>query len=248
MKLVLSEPKFLKESVGVISELVNDVTLKVDSDSIQVIAMDPANVALVDFRLLSSAFAEYEIDGPKELSVSLDSLKSVLKRAKPTDSVVVSHSHGDNRLQVDLVGGNRRTFNIPLINMDRSEHKVPNLKFSTKVEMPAEQFDEAVEDVGIIAESVALMVKDGKFMVNSENNLSDARVEMPGTGEVSIRTDDNEVLAKYSMDYLRKMVKGSKIADNVVIEFNRDYPLKVSYTVIDKVHLGFILAPRVSND
>lgn len=248
MKLTLTEPRFLKESVGVISELVNDVTFKVDSDSIQVLAMDPANVALVNFRLLSSAFAEYEIDGPKELSISLDNLKNVLKRAKPTDSIVLSHAQGDNRLTVDLVGGNRRTFNIPLINMDRSEQKVPNLKFSTRVEMPSEQFDEAIEDVGIIAESVALMVLGNKFMINSENNLSEAKVELQNTELVKVESSNDEVLAKYSMDYLRKMIKGSKLAENVLIEFDKDYPLKVSYTVTDKVHLGFILAPRVSND
>lgn len=248
MKLVLSEPKFLKESIGIISELVNDVTLKVDSDSIQIVAMDPANVAMINFRLLSSAFVEYEIAKPVNISISLDSLKTIMKRAKPVDSVIISYNEGDNRLAVDLVGGSKRTFNIPLINMDHSEQKMPNLSFSTRVEMSAAQFDDAIEDVGVIAESVALVVKGGKFLVNSENNMSDARVELPGTEGTSITTDSEGVLAKYSMDYLKKMIKGSKIADNVVIEFNRDYPLRVSYTVTDKVHLGFILAPRVSND
>lgn len=248
MRLTLAEPKFLKESIGIISELVNDVRLRVDSSGIQVVAMDPANVALVNFRLLSSAFVEYEVGNPAELSIGLDNLKNILKRAKPADSIVLSREDGDNRLKVDLVGASRRTFSIPLINMDSSEQKIPKLSFSTRVEMPAEQFDDAVEDVSIIADFVALMVKDNKFFVNSENNLSDAKVELPGTGSVSIASGHEEVLARYSMDYLKKMVKGSRLSDSVVIEFNKDYPLKVSYTVLDRVHLGFILAPRVSND
>ena len=37
MKLTLAEPKFLKESIGIISELVNDVSLKVDSNSLQIV-------------------------------------------------------------------------------------------------------------------------------------------------------------------------------------------------------------------
>lgn len=249
MKLVISEPKFLKESIGIISELVNDVTLRVDSNGIQIVAMDPANVALVNFRLLSSAFAEYDVSSPMDFSVNLDNIKNVLKRAKPTDSIVLSMEKGDNRLSIGLVGNNRRTFNIPLINMDSSEHKIPKLSFSTRVEMPSDQLDDAVEDVGIIAESVALMIKEGKFLINSENNLSEAKVEMPDTDAISIVSNkDEDVMAKYSIDYLRKMVKGSKLADNVVVEFNKDYPLKLGYTVVDKVHLEFILAPRVSND
>ena len=44
------------------------------------------------------------------------------------------------------------------------------------------------------------------------------------------------------------MVNGSKLADQVDIYFNQDYPLKLEYKVIDKVLLAFILAPRVEND
>jgi len=248
MRLTLSEPKFLKESINIISELVNDVSMKIGPNGVDITAMDPANVALVEFKLLASAFVEYEVQSPTELSVSLDNLKNVLKRAKPNDNVILSREDGENKLQLDLVGGSKRRFSIPLINMDSSEQKIPKLSFSTRIEMPADQFDDAIEDVGIIAESVALMIQDGKFIINSENNLSEAKVELPSTDSTSISTSGDDVTAKYSMDYLKKIVKGSKISENVVIEFNKDYPLKVSYTVTDKVHLGFILAPRVSND
>ncbi len=248
MKLTLGEPKFLKESINIISELVNDINMKVDSNGIQIIAMDPANVALIDFKLLSSAFTEYEVDQPLELSVSLENIKNILKRAKPTDGVIISHEKGDNRLKIDLTGGSKRSFNIPLINLDASEQRIPSLKFTSKVEMPSDQFDEAVEDVGIIAESVALILNDGKFYINSENNLSEAKVELPSTEAIIITSSGDDILARYSLDYMRKMIKGSKLADNVLIEFNRDYPMRLSYIVTDKVYLSFILAPRVSND
>jgi len=44
------------------------------------------------------------------------------------------------------------------------------------------------------------------------------------------------------------MISGSKIASEVTISFNKDYPLKLEYSTIDKVMLAFILAPRVEND
>ena len=44
------------------------------------------------------------------------------------------------------------------------------------------------------------------------------------------------------------MINGSKIADDVSISFNNDYPLKIEYKTVDKVMLSFILAPRVEND
>jgi hypothetical protein len=44
------------------------------------------------------------------------------------------------------------------------------------------------------------------------------------------------------------MIAGSKLADNVTIRFNKDYPLKIEFKEVDKVMLSFILAPRVEND
>ena len=44
------------------------------------------------------------------------------------------------------------------------------------------------------------------------------------------------------------MVSGSKIAANVTMQFNKDYPLMLEYKALDKVQLSFILAPRVDND
>ena len=58
MRLTLAEPKYLKDSISIISELVNEAKLKISKDGIELVAMDPANVAMVIFRLLPTAFTE----------------------------------------------------------------------------------------------------------------------------------------------------------------------------------------------
>jgi len=247
MKLTLTGPRFLKESIAIISELMNEVDLKILQDKIELVAMDPANVAMVDFKLLSSAFAEYSVDTPRTIAVNLDNLKAVLRRAKPTDSVVLSIDDEKNKLKVELIGQNRRMFNIALMNAEENEQKVPDLTFTAKAVLPTDQFDEAIEDMDVVAESVALTASTDKFVIKAEGNLNAAKVEMPKTDNVELEADE-ETTAKYSLEYLKKMIKGSKLADTVTIQFGKDYPLKVDYTVIDRMKLSFILAPRVSND
>jgi hypothetical protein len=44
------------------------------------------------------------------------------------------------------------------------------------------------------------------------------------------------------------MINGSKLSDEVLIQFSKDYPLRLEYKTVDKVMLSFILAPRVEND
>jgi len=133
MKLTLAEPRLLKESIGIISDLVNEVSIKVDSNKIQIIAMDPANVAMTVFKLLSSAFIEYSIDTETTLSLSLESLKQVLRRAKPTDSLSLELE--ENRLKISLIGDSVRTFKISLLDLEERDQKIPQLSFSLNVKI-----------------------------------------------------------------------------------------------------------------
>src|SRR3990167_8904090 len=98
MKLSLAEPKYLKDSISIISDLVNEARFKVNKDGIELVAMDPANVAMVIFRLLSSAFTEYSIKQPLEIGINLDNLKQVLRRVNPQDMLTLSVE--ENKLTV----------------------------------------------------------------------------------------------------------------------------------------------------
>lgn len=249
MRLVLAEPKLLKDSIAIISELVNEVIFKIDKEKIEMIAMDPANVAMMIFKLFSSAFVEYNVEENLELAISLDNLNQVLKRAKPSDTLVLESDTEKNKLRVQLKGESTRTFDLALIDLDTGEQKIPNLNFSAKVEMPTVIFDEAIEDVGVIAESVALAVESNKFIVESEGRMNAAKIVITGDEETAIKLGAKKnIVAKYSIEYLKKMIKGSRLAGTVKLEFDNDYPLALEYKIVDKLMLRFILAPRTDAD
>lgn len=250
MKFVLAEPKLLKESISIVSDLVNEVTFKVDSEKIELVAMDPANVAMVMFRLLSSAFVDYQVEKPVSFSVNLDNLDQILKRVKASDTLYAELDSKNNKLKISIKGESNKTFNISLIDIDESDQKVPDLKFNVTAEIPSSIFNESIEDMDIVAESVALVADAGKLSIESEGRFNAAHVEIPhGDGTVVNMVGAAEkVLSKYSIEYLKKIVKGAKISDVAVVQFSEEYPLKVDYRVMDKLVLSFILAPRVDSD
>src|SRR3990167_5573524 len=101
MKLTLAEPKYLKESITIISDLVNEARFKITKDAIELVAMDPANVAMVLFKLLSSTFTEYNVKKDVEISINLSNLKQILRRAKPNDMLTLELDE-NNRLKIQL--------------------------------------------------------------------------------------------------------------------------------------------------
>ncbi|MBT4732631.1 DNA polymerase sliding clamp, partial [Candidatus Woesearchaeota archaeon] len=154
MKLTLAEPRTLVDSINVISEIVNEVRFDVDGEKIGLVAMDPANVAMIDFKLFSSAFSEYSVDKSHQLCISLDSLKAVLKRVKPSDMLTLELDEEKNKLKIQLKGDNVRTFNLALIDVDEKEQRVPDLNFSATIETSSSIFDGAIQDADVIADAV----------------------------------------------------------------------------------------------
>ncbi len=248
MRLTLAEPSYLKESISIISDLVNEARFRINQNAIELVAMDPANVAMVVFKLLSSAFTEYDVKKDIEIAINLSNLKQVLRRTSQKDMLTLELD-ADNRLKIQLKSSTTRTFNLPIIELEDKEQKVPDLKFPVTIKTSSSILNEAIADVDVVGESVALIAEPKKFTLHAEGDLNQAKIEIKEDENTKIITSsDEKIRAKYSIEYLKKMINGSKISDEVLIQFNKDYPLKLEYKTVDKVLLSFILAPRVEND
>ena len=92
MKLTLAEPKYFKDSIAIISELVSEARFKITKNAIELVAMDPANVAMVIFKLFSSTFTEYDVKEDLDIAINLSNLKQILRRAK-ADYLLVTNEH-----------------------------------------------------------------------------------------------------------------------------------------------------------
>ena len=97
----------------------------------------------------------------------------------------------------------------------------------------------------IVADSLYLRIKGDSFFVETEGNTSSWRVEFKIDENTDIVNSQNEELkSKYSTEYMKKIIKGAKLSNSVILQFGQDYPLTAEYRVIDRLSLIFILAPR----
>jgi proliferating cell nuclear antigen len=170
-----------------------------------------------------------------------------LKRANPSDILTLELS--DNRFKVVIKSNTTRTFYLPIIELEEKDQKIPSLNFPLIIKMDTNALNEAIEDASIVAESVQFMSDKKKFTIAAEGDLSQAKIEIPADDNTVINKDGEDVVkAKYSIEYLKKMIQGGKLSSSVTLRFGNDYPLKLEYTATDKLSLSFILAPRVDND
>lgn len=236
MLLKLDDPRLLSEIIGIISELVTEVRLKVDKQGMSMVAIDPANVALVSFSIPGKVFSQFEAD-QDTLGISLENLKAVLKRCTPTSSLVMKRE--DNLLHVDILDKIRRSFTLALIDIESEEKTIPSLTFTSKVEINSYDFSDSIEDCAIVADSCGFAIEDGKFVIEAKG-LNSARSEF-SSDEAAIEGNGK---AKYSLEYLQKFNKAAKLSEKTIVSFGDDYPMRLEYKD-EKRELIFILAPRV---
>ena len=240
MILKLDNPKLLGDAIGIVSEIVKEVRIKLLEDGMSIVAVDPANVSLVIFKFPKSSFSKYET-GNEVWGVNLDDLKRILKRASTSSSVVFEQE--DNQLKISIFDKIKRVFTLSLINVSSEDKDVPDLNFAAKVEIDSKVLSESIEDAKIVADSCAFIAGDGFFMVEGAGSLSSARAEF-SSDEAKI---SGIAKSRYSLEYLMKFIRAGKIAEKAVINFSDDYPLRLDFPG-EKMGIGFVLAPRVEND
>jgi proliferating cell nuclear antigen len=241
MIVKLDNPKLLSDAVGVISELVQEVKIRLLEEGMSIIAVDPANVAMIIFKLPKESFSEYQ-SGNDIWGINLEDLKRVLKRASSSSSIVIEQE--DNRLNISIFDKVKRNFVLALTNIDAEDKDEPALNFNCSVELDSETFAQSVEDCSIVGDSCALVAGENFFIVEASGSLNSFRAEFSGNESNIIKGIGK---SKYSLEYMIKFIKARKIAQKVTIRFSDDYPLRIDFAG-QKMGIGFILAPRVEND
>jgi proliferating cell nuclear antigen len=242
MLIKLEKPQLLSKVIDIISELVTEVRIKVNEFGMSIVAIDPANVAMIGFKLPKSAFSQFEIGASNEvLGINLDSLKRILKRCGAGSSLILERK--ENLLNLLIQDRIRRNFSLNLIEIESEDKDMPSLEYSSKVELNSGDFVDSVEDCAVVGDACAFIIENEKFIIESKG-INSARSEFSGD-EAKIEAEICK--SKYSLEYLQKFLKASKLFEKTNLNFANDHPLNMIFKNQD-MELSFILAPRVETE
>lgn len=246
-KATIQDVSTIKDSLDAISSLITEGTFKVSKNGIELIAMDPASVAMVVFRLLPSAFLDYECEKDDLMTLNITNFVSVLKRARANDKIALELT--ENKLNIKMVGDFKRNFSLPLIDTPPQSQKIPELTFNTKIELFANVLQDGIKDASMISDCVVFEANSEKFTIKSFGDTSETKLELAKNSPSMVTMEyTSDSSSKYSIDYLDKILKAAKSSDKIKLNFSTDYPVKIECSKIDRYQVSFILAPRVDTD
>ena len=247
-KLTLSDADLLKNSIPIISEIIDEAVFKVDENGISLVSPDRAMVAVVDMKIMPTAFDEYKCEGEELLGLNLSNLSAVIKRAKSGDKIILEKEKDDNKLTITIKGEGTRKFVLPLLDIKTEKPPIDKLAFTGRLEIESKIIEESIADADIISDAVIFEADGNAFRIEAKGDVSSVKMELTkeDKGLLDLKVDGT-IRAQYPLEYLKKMIKASKISEQMTIEFGTDYPMRMGFKSIDKMQLSFILAPRVES-
>ena len=246
-EIVFDGAKDFADLIATASNLIDEAAFKVTEEGISMRAMDPSRVVLIDLNLPEGIFSKYEVEEEETIGVNMDHFKKVLKRGKSKDTLILRKGD-DNFLEITFEGTAKRTFRLPLIEVEELELDLPELPFTAKVVLLGEVLKEAVKDASLVSDAMKFIATENEFVMKAEGETNEVEIKLTLEDEGLLDLEvEEETKSAYGISYLADMLKGIGKADEVTVRFGNEMPLQMEYYIRDEGRLVFLLAPRVED-
>ena len=235
--------EILKETVNVISTLINEAKFKVSKDGIRVMAVDGSHIAMIDLDLRASAFEEFKAD-EMDLGIDLEKLKTVLKNAKSDEIIEMKYNADRNILEFNLDAIEMTMALLDSSNM--SEPKVPDLEHKVRVTVAKDLIERGLKAASDVGTYVEFKVTPEEVVIHTEGESDTMNMHLP-KDKLDELVCEEETSSKYSLEYIGAIVK-SVNAEAISLQLSTDYPIKLFFDIAKgEGKVTYMLAPRVDN-
>jgi proliferating cell nuclear antigen len=237
----------LRTTFDSVSVLVDECKIHLEEDGLEVRAVDPANVGMVDLTLSASAFESYETDGGV-IGVNLSRLEDIAGMAESGTLVHLDLDEETRKLHIRTDG---LEYTLALIDPDsiRDEPDLPDLDLPAKIVLEGRDIDRAVKAADMVSDHIALGVdaEEEHFYVDAEGDTDDVHFELDREDLIDLTAGDAHSL--FSLDYLKDMNKAIPKDAEVTIDLGEEFPVKLHFDIAEgDGSVTFMLAPRIQND
>ena len=228
----------LKEFIGTVGSLVDEAKITVSEDGLQVKAVDPSHVAMIESNLMKSAFDSFEVKDI-EMGLDIDKFKSVLTMARNDEMVILEKDDELNRL---------------IVNIGNLTRAMPSLDLPANVSVASGEIAQGIKASKTVSDHIALSTSKDSFRLVCEGDNQN-RVDLSlGKDQLEKLSSSEDCTSLFSLEYFSLMVN-SLPADRILhIMLGSDLPVKIDADLaVDDVtgaqgNVKFLLAPRIDRD
>jgi len=242
-EIQVEDARFWKNCIDAIVNLIEEGAFEINPNGIYLKAMDPSQIAMVNFAIPKSAFASYKVDATNRIGIDFESLDKILARTRGKERLTIGLE--ENKLTLEFKDQSKRSFKLPLVEITASVQKEPKIDYDAVVKMNGGQFKEILRDAALLSSHVVLEANDKGFFVEVHGDSGDLRVESEKTNEATLDMSlKKQARATFPLQFLDDIVKACPDSGILSLNLKTNAPIKVEYSIGD-ANLVYYLAPRI---
>ena len=244
-----------------LKDILLETNISFQKDGIRIINMDKSHTILAHLFLDADNFEHYECKKEKIIiGVNMFHLFKLINSIDNDDTLTIYIENNDyvdgitSHLGLKFENGDIKqckTQKLRLIEPDLEELQVPDVTFSSIINLPSSDFQKIIRDLSCISDKLEIKSVSNELIFKCSGQFASAeihRAESDGSMEFIVKQDVSKIIqGEFSLKNLGYFIKCTNLCSQIEIYLENDLPLVVKYNVASLGTIKLALAPLPSS-
>jgi proliferating cell nuclear antigen len=243
-----------------LKDILLETNISFQPDGIRIINMDKSHTILVHLYLAASNFEFYECKKDKIIiGVNMFHLFKLINSIDNDDTLTIYIENNDyfdgivSHLALKFENGDIKqckTQKLKLIEPEQDELEVPDVKFSSIINLPSADFQKIIRDLSCISDKLEIKSVGNELIFKCQGQFASAeihRAEADESMKFILKQDSTKVIqGEFSLKNLGYFIKCTNLCPQIELYLENDLPLVVKYNVASLGEIKLCLVPLPS--
>jgi proliferating cell nuclear antigen len=251
----------IRNMITALKDVLTDASITFTDKGMKIINFDKTHTILVNVLLHANKFEHYRCD-PDKIIVCANTLHlfKLISTMSNDDTLSIYIDKADyhdgvvSHLGLQYENGDIKQFytqKLRLIDPDTEELVMPDVEYSTVINMPTTDFQKIIRDMNGISDRIEIKSVGNDLIFSCDGNFASSRIyrtESEGNMNFVNKPDASVVVqGEFSLKSLSHFIKCTPLCSNLEIYIGNDLPLIVKYDVASLGTMKLCLASLPSS-
>lgn len=250
---------FMLKHINVLS---SQITIYFKKNEIYCQGMDPSQVCLFEFTIDTIGDNKwidyYKLENENETNIGINCiiLAKILNTYKKDQTITFKlDSKKNDILGIDFNFINEKAnsiydkeFQIPLMDINEELLSIPNKEYAVDIEIQSKIFDKLCGEFVLFDEMLNIKCSEKKIEMTARGTDGKMKVniDVDDLDEFSIE-EDLVYQDSFSLTYFNHMCTFHKLSDTMLLNFENERPMKLTYRIADGFLLEFYMGAKATD-
>lgn len=246
--------------ITALKDILIETNIEFSKNGIKICSMDKTHTILIHLILNASNFEMYECKKDRILiAVNMLYFFKLINSIDNDDTLTIYIENDDyndgvvKELGLKFENGNIKQSKIQklrLLEPDEEELDLPNLEFSSIINMPSCDFQKIVRDLANISEKLEIKSINSELIFKCSGQYANSEIrrsETESNMQYIKKDKDNIIQGEFPLKNLVYFIKCTNLCNQIEMYLKNDQPLIVKYNVATLGEIKLCLTPLTNN-